>query len=77
VPSSCVGASRSALLIGKWEGVGKTKLADGRSAETYRVESRDRFTYSLDLSTDRGHRWNPRQTEMEFSRKEWVASRAV
>jgi hypothetical protein len=96
------------FLIGKWEGVGKTKASDSTtrrrkrgwwrrqvsatsgsvrvdgktvvviseapdtwSRETYRVESHDRFTYSIDLSTDSGRSWNVGQIEMEFSRREW------
>ena len=40
------------------------------SRETYRVESHDRFTYSIDLSNDGGHTWTIGQIEMTFSRKE-------
>jgi hypothetical protein len=43
---------------------------DAWSRETYRVESHDRFTYSIDLSHDRGHTWNMGQIEMTFSRQE-------
>jgi hypothetical protein len=38
--------------------------------ETYHVESNDRWTYSLDLSSDGGRTWNVGQIEMSFSRKE-------
>jgi hypothetical protein len=38
--------------------------------ETYRVESHDHFTYSMDLSSDGGRSWNVGQIEMNFSRKE-------
>jgi hypothetical protein len=40
------------------------------SRETYRVESHDHFTYSLDISPDAGHTWNVEQTKIRFSRKE-------
>jgi len=38
--------------------------------ETYHVESNDQFTYSLDLSNDRGRTWNLAQIEMSFTRTE-------
>lgn len=38
--------------------------------ETYRVESHDRFTYTMDLSTDAGRGWKVGQIEMGFARKE-------
>ena len=38
--------------------------------ETYRVESHDRFTYSIELSNDGGRTWTEPQIEMSFSRKE-------
>jgi Protein of unknown function (DUF1579) len=47
-----------------------SEAPDTWSRETYRVESHDRFTYSIDLSTDSGRSWNVGQIEMEFSRKE-------
>ncbi|HZF30348.1 MAG TPA: hypothetical protein VE907_14615 [Gammaproteobacteria bacterium] len=38
--------------------------------EIYRVESHDRFTYSMDLSNDGGRSWNVGQIEMMLGRKE-------
>jgi hypothetical protein len=38
--------------------------------ETYRVDSRDHFTYGMDSSSDGGRSWNVGQVEMNFSRKE-------
>jgi hypothetical protein len=38
--------------------------------ETYRVESRDQFTYSMDLSNDGGRSWNVGQIEMNLRRTE-------
>jgi len=43
---------------------------EGWGRETYHVESNERFTYSLDLSTDAGRTWNVAQVEMSFTRKE-------
>jgi hypothetical protein len=44
---------------------------DTRGREIYRVESHDRFTYTLDLSNDGGRTWNVAgHTEMSFSRTE-------
>jgi Protein of unknown function (DUF1579) len=40
------------------------------SRETYRVASLDRFTYSIDLSSDGGRSWTLGQIEMSFTRKE-------
>jgi hypothetical protein len=42
---------------------------DTWSRETYRVESDDNFTYSIDLSNDDGRSWNVGQIEMKLSRK--------
>ena len=47
-----------------------SEARDTWSRETYRVESHDRFTYSIDLSNDGGHTWNVAQIEMTLSRKE-------
>jgi hypothetical protein len=47
-----------------------SQAPDTWSRETYRVESHDHFTYSIDLSRDRGHTWELGQIEMTFSRKE-------
>jgi hypothetical protein len=38
--------------------------------ETYRVESPDLFTYSIDFSNDGGRTWGEPQIEMRLSRKE-------
>lgn len=38
--------------------------------EVYRLDSHDRWTYRLDLSSDGGRTWNEGQVEMSFSRKE-------
>ena len=46
------------------------KDADSWGRETYRVDSEDHWTYSLDLSNDGGRTWNVGQIEMSFSRKE-------
>lgn len=43
---------------------------DAWGRETYRVDSPDRWTYSIDLSSDGGRTWNMAQIEMHFSRKE-------
>ena len=43
---------------------------DTWSRETYRVVSRDQFTYSIDLSSDSGRNWTLGQIEMQFTRKE-------
>ena len=40
------------------------------SRETYRVTSPNHFTYRIDTSVDRGHRWSDSQIEMMFVRKE-------
>jgi hypothetical protein len=53
---------------------GKTVVVLGKDAdmwgrETYRVDSHDHWTYSLDLSNDGGRTWNVGQIEMSFSRK--------
>lgn len=42
--------------------------------ETYHVASADRFTYSMDLSQDRGQSWTLGQVEMSLSRKESTSS---
>jgi hypothetical protein len=47
-----------------------SEAPDTWSREIYRVESHDRFTYSIDLSNDGGRSWNVGQIEMSFSRKE-------
>jgi hypothetical protein len=44
--------------------------ADRWGRETYRVDSHDHWSYSLDLSDDGGRTWNVGQIEMSFSRKE-------
>ena len=46
------------------------KDADMWGRETYRVDSHDHWTYSLDLSSDGGRTWSVGQVEMSFSRKE-------
>lgn len=46
------------------------EAADTWGRETYRVDSHDRFTYTLDLSDDGGRTWNVGQIEMSFSRTE-------
>jgi hypothetical protein len=40
------------------------------SRETYRVPSLDRFTYTIDLSSDAGRSWALGQIEIMFTRKE-------
>ena len=47
-----------------------SEAPDTWSRETYRVESHDHWTYSIDLSSDGGRSWNVGQIEMNFSRKE-------
>jgi hypothetical protein len=47
-----------------------SEAPDMWSRETYRVESHDHFTYSIDLSNDGGRSWNVGQIQMSFSRKE-------
>lgn len=54
---------------------GNTVVVLGKDAEmwgreTYRVDSHDHWTYSLDLSSDGGRTWSVGQVEMSFSRKE-------
>lgn len=46
------------------------KDADMWGRETYRVDSHDRWTYRIDLSSDGGRTWDVGQFEMSFSRKE-------
>ena len=46
------------------------KDGDSWGRETYRVDSHDHWTYSIDLSSDGGRTWNVGQIEMSFSRKE-------
>ena len=46
------------------------KDADMWGRETYRVVSRDHWTYSIDLSSDGGRTWNVGQIEMSFTRME-------
>jgi len=43
---------------------------DAWSRETYRVDSQDRFTYSIDASQDGGRSWSVSQMEIDFARKE-------
>jgi Protein of unknown function (DUF1579) len=45
-----------------------SKGSDAWSREVYKVESHDRFSYRIDLSTDGGHTWKVGQIEMQFSR---------
>jgi hypothetical protein len=47
-----------------------SQAPDTWSRETYRVESHDHFTYSIDLSRDGGHTWEVGQIEITLSRKE-------
>ena len=47
-----------------------SEAPDTWSRETYRVESHDHFTYSIDLSKDGGSSWNVGQIQMNFSRKQ-------
>ena len=47
-----------------------SEAPDMWSRETYRVESRDYFVYTLELSKDAGRSWAPPQIEMPLSRKE-------
>src|SRR5262249_32263017 len=46
------------------------KDGDSWGRETYRVDSSDHWTYSIDLSNDGGRTWNMAQIEMSFSRKQ-------
>jgi len=46
------------------------KDADMWGRETYRVDSYDHWTYSIDLSSDGGRTWSVGQIEMSFTRKE-------
>ena len=46
------------------------KDADMWGRETYRVDSRDYWAYTLDLSSDGGRTWSVGRVEMSFSRKE-------
>lgn len=46
------------------------KDADMWGRETYRVDSHDHWSYSIDLSSDGGRTWNVGQIEMSFTRKE-------
>jgi hypothetical protein len=47
-----------------------SEAPDTWSRETYRAESHDHWTYSIDLSSDGGRSWNVGQIEMSFTRKE-------
>jgi hypothetical protein len=47
-----------------------SEAPDMWSREIYRVESRDSFTYSLELSNDGGLTWGAPQFEMRLTRKE-------
>lgn len=45
----------------------RAEAPDTWSRETYRVDSRERFTYGIDPSNHGGRNWNVRQIEMQLS----------
>jgi len=65
-----VNASSGAVKVDGETVVVIAEASDTWGRESYRVESHDRFTYTLDLSNDGGRTWNVGQIEMSFSRKE-------
>ncbi len=65
-----VSATSGAVSVDDKAVVVIAEAPDMWSRETYRVESHDHFTYSIDLSNDGGRSWNVGQIEMSFSRKE-------
>jgi len=65
-----VGAGSGSVAVDGQTVVVISEAPDMWGRETYRVESREHFTYSLDLSKDGGRSWNLGQIEMSFSRTE-------
>lgn len=65
-----VSATSGSVAVDGKTVVVSSKAPDTWSRETYRVESQDHFTYSIDLSNDGGRSWNVGQIEMSLSRKE-------
>jgi hypothetical protein len=64
-----VNASSGSVKVDGQAVVVTSQSPDMWSRETYRVPSRDRFTYTIDLSSDGGRSWALGQIEILFARK--------